>query len=86
MPVDWSRDGRYVLGCSRPQNVAIWVVPLFGDRKPLRYLNTASNETWPKLSPDGQWIAYVSDENRQKEVFSESRREEVADFDQGRRL
>ncbi len=33
-------------------------------------LNTAANETSPRLSPDGRWLAYVSDESGRPEVYA----------------
>ncbi|HWU36712.1 MAG TPA: hypothetical protein VN203_03635, partial [Candidatus Acidoferrum sp.] len=47
----------------------LWVIPLFGDRKPFPYLNTEFNEMNAKLSPNGQWLAYASDESRRFEVY-----------------
>jgi eukaryotic-like serine/threonine-protein kinase len=44
-------------------------LPLFGDRKPFPYLNTEFNEHYAKLSPSGQWLAYVSDETKREEVY-----------------
>jgi Tol biopolymer transport system component len=35
--------------------------------KPL--LNTRYNETHPELSPDGKWLAYVSDESGREEIY-----------------
>ena len=73
MPVmDWSHDGRYIveeIGGDLRTGYAIWVSPLFGDRKPFPYLRTSFNEMSAKLSPDGQWLAYVSDETRREEVY-----------------
>ena len=37
--------------------------------KPYPYLNSEFNETSAKLSPDGKWLAYVSDESKRKEVY-----------------
>ncbi|HYL37609.1 MAG TPA: protein kinase [Bryobacteraceae bacterium] len=70
-PVDWSRDGRYIIESSLdPKTKAdVWVLPLFGDRKPFPYLQTEFNELDAKLSPNGQWLAYVSDETRRNEVY-----------------
>jgi hypothetical protein len=48
------------------------VLPLFGDRKPFPYLQTDFNETNAKLSPNGQWLAYVSDETKRTEVYVQS--------------
>jgi len=40
----------------------IWMLPLEGDRKPSAFQNTAANEDAARFSPDGHWIAYVSNE------------------------
>jgi hypothetical protein len=44
-------------------------LPLFGERKPFPYLQTSFNEMSAKLSPSGQWLAYVSDETRREEIY-----------------
>jgi eukaryotic-like serine/threonine-protein kinase len=71
-PDDWSHDGRYIIeeinGRSKTGS-DIWVLPLFGDRKPFPYLQTEFNERQAKLSPNGQWLAYVSDETKRNEVY-----------------
>jgi serine/threonine protein kinase/Tol biopolymer transport system component len=74
---DWSRDGRYLIEeLARFSNSKtgsdIWVLPLFGDRKPFPYLQTEFQETSAKLSPNGQWLAYVSDETKRNEVYVQS--------------
>ena len=69
---DWSRDGKYILEeqAGDPKTgYDIWVLPLFGDRKPYPYLHTEFNERWAKLSPNGQWLVYVSDESKRYEVY-----------------
>lgn len=76
-PQDWSRDGRYIIEqVSSPEtNQDIWVIPLTGDKsgdkpgKPFPYLQAPFNETWAKLSPDGKWLAYTSDETTRNEVY-----------------
>ena len=70
-PNDWSRDGRYIIeGVRDPKTKNdIWVLPLFGDRKPFPYLQTEFNEQYAKLSPNGQWLAYASDETKRLEVY-----------------
>jgi Tol biopolymer transport system component len=73
-PTDWSRDGRYIL-FSRGSNLtgsakaSIWVLPLFGDRKPFPYLQTQFNVQDGSFSPDGRWVAYASDESGTYEVY-----------------
>jgi eukaryotic-like serine/threonine-protein kinase len=73
-PLDWSRDGRYLLYRQiGPQtNHDIFVLPTSGDRKPFPYLQTPAMENGGAFSPDGRWIAYASDESGRVEVYVES--------------
>lgn len=45
------------------------MLPLDGDRKPAPVLQMPFNETQGSFSPDGRWIAYVSDESGRPEVY-----------------
>jgi Tol biopolymer transport system component len=47
----------------------IWAVPLEGDRKPQPVIQTRFDERLPVLSPDGHWLAYLSDETGRPELF-----------------
>jgi Tol biopolymer transport system component len=42
---------------------------LDGDRKPEPFMATDADERDARFSPDGQWLAYVSDETGRDEVF-----------------
>jgi Tol biopolymer transport system component len=70
---DWSRDGRYllyrVITSGQTLNADIWALPLDGDRKPFPVLRTRFEERDAQFSPDGDWIAYHSDESGQHEVY-----------------
>jgi len=69
---DWSRDGRYIMYEQGPDlNLQLWVLPMFGDGKPFAYTNTASKvqERGGTFSPDGRWVAYMSDEGGRPEIF-----------------
>ncbi len=70
-PTDWSRDGRFILYENLdPQTKSdLWVLPLSGDKKPQPFLQTPFNETMGRFSPDGKWIAYVSDESGTAQVY-----------------
>jgi eukaryotic-like serine/threonine-protein kinase len=71
-PIDWSPDGRYIIEnrIANPNTEAdIWVLPLFGDRKPFPYIRTEFAETGGKLSPDGRWLAYSSQETGRTEIY-----------------
>jgi serine/threonine protein kinase len=71
-PMDWSKDGHYLIAetIGNPKTgMDIWVLPTFGDRKPIPYLHTEANERLAKLSPNGKWLAYMSDESNRNEVY-----------------
>lgn len=72
-PYSWSRDGDWLLAFERTAEKG-WDVsaigmsgPEAGKAKPL--VSTNANEFFPSFSPDGRWIAYVSDESGQDEVY-----------------
>ena len=70
-PTDWSPDGRYLL-FTRQDPVTLkdlWALPLFGDRRAFPVVQTQFIEEQAHLSPDGQWIAYVSNESGRWEVY-----------------
>jgi serine/threonine protein kinase/Tol biopolymer transport system component len=70
-PADWSVDGQHLAYYRSDPKQAndIWVLPLFGDRKPFPLIQTEFNEWQPQFSPDGKWIAYASDESGISEVY-----------------
>jgi len=70
MIVDWSRDGRYLIENSVDGN--IWVIPQFGDKKPFPYVRSDYTKSEAKLSPSGQWLAYVSNESKRNEIYVET--------------
>jgi len=71
---DWSRDGRYLVFESNDPKTKfdLWILPMTGDRKPYPFLRTDFNETHSQISPDGRWVAYVSDESGRAEVYIQS--------------
>jgi len=70
-PSDLSRNGRYLLYDSQDPKTAfdIWVLPLQGNRKPFPFLSTNFNEGDAHFSPDGHWVAYLSDESGRDEIY-----------------
>jgi Tol biopolymer transport system component len=67
----WSDDGRFLMYHSAdPQTENdIWVLPMEGDRKPWVFLKTNFSERHGMFSPDGRWVAYMSDESGRQEVY-----------------
>ncbi len=72
-PMSWSADGKFLLchtGASTPQTGNdIWVLPLFGERKPFPFLRTRFTERDARFSPDGRWVVYQSNESGRTEVY-----------------
>ena len=68
-PDDWSLDGKYILYETQDD---LWVLPMTGDRKPIKYLNTPFTEWSGSFSPDAKWIAYTSNESGRDEVYIQS--------------
>jgi Tol biopolymer transport system component len=74
IPYDWSADGRHILyeEAGTGTGSDLWVLPITGERKPVPFLQTAFNETQGQFSPDGHWVAYISDESGRNEVYVRS--------------
>jgi Tol biopolymer transport system component len=71
-PVSWSPDGKHIIySMQDPKNgVDLWMVDLDGEKKTAPLIATPANETHARVSPDGKWIAYVSDVTAgQKEIY-----------------
>jgi Tol biopolymer transport system component len=47
----------------------IWILPMEGDRQPRLFLESRFNLRYPEFSPDGHWLAYVSNESGSYEVY-----------------
>jgi len=70
-PESWSPDGRtlaYTVG-NKQTGADIFVLNLDGDRKPRPLVQTKFTEGSPKFSPDGQWVAYCSNESGRAEGY-----------------
>lgn len=73
-PHCWSPDGRILafIEVNPTTGRDIWLLPVEGERKPYPFLQTQFNESAPRFSPDGRWLAYVSDESGRFEVYVQS--------------
>ncbi len=70
-PESWSPDGKVLAFTQTDLKTGrdIWLVSPDGDRTPKPFLRTPFAEGKAKFSPDGRWIAYVSDESGRFEVY-----------------
>jgi Tol biopolymer transport system component len=78
VPMSWSRDGQLLafIEINPTTQRDIWVLRM-GDlsagsgqvRKAQPFLQTAFDESVPRFSPDGRWLAYISDESGRYEVY-----------------
>jgi Tol biopolymer transport system component len=70
-PTDVSRDGRFLLyrELSSERRGDLKVLPFTGERRPFTFLATPFDEDSATISPDGRWVAFVSDEAGKKEVY-----------------
>jgi Tol biopolymer transport system component len=68
----WSADGRfiaYIGGGGIIVRSDVWVLPLTGDRKPYPFIDSTFVESQGQFSPDGRWMAYMSNESGRQEVY-----------------
>ena len=71
VPGSWSPDGKFLLyspvypdtGCD------IFVLPMEVDSKPRPFVQTKFDEYDPRFSPDGHWVAYISNETGRGEIY-----------------
>src|SRR5262249_34149024 len=47
----------------------LWLLPLQGDHKPVKYLDSPFEERHAQFSTDDKWMAYSSDESGQFQVY-----------------
>jgi serine/threonine-protein kinase len=69
---DWTSDGRMLLvdaSFNRTGIYDIFILPVEGDRTPKPLLATRFNEWGARVSPNGRWLAYVSNESGRDEVY-----------------
>ncbi|MBN1570357.1 MAG: serine/threonine-protein kinase [Acidobacteria bacterium] len=83
-PSSLSKDMKILLGSIRPPGRRIDNIGMLtmGENPQWRLLwrNDEYNETQPRISPDGEWIAYTSNESGHNEVYVRS----LSDVERGR--
>ena len=70
----WTPDGKYItyLWGEGQKQVSLWILPVGGDEKPKAVVqppSAQSNLLHYRVSPDGRWVAYASDESGQDEIY-----------------
>lgn len=69
-PMDWSRDGKYlVYAQSNGGLFDLWALPLAPQGKPFLVAPPPFDKPDGQLSPDGHWLAYTSNESGRYEVY-----------------
>jgi Tol biopolymer transport system component len=73
-PTDWTPSDVLVVERTSPNagrrgSYDLWQVPLSGKREPSPLLNSPASEIHGRVSPNGRWLAYVSDEAGEREVY-----------------
>ena len=73
-PHSWSPDGRFIIFLRRGVKTRfdMYALSLNGERKETLLLNSTFEERSPRLSPDGKWLAYASDDTGNLEVYVQS--------------
>jgi Tol biopolymer transport system component len=73
IPTSWSADGRFILFQTQSPNADIFRLSV-SDSVVTPFANSRFSEIAGRFSPDGRWVAFVSDETGRSEVY-------VAPFD-----
>jgi Tol biopolymer transport system component len=68
---DWSPDGRWILvqRSGTTTRGDVWLLPTQPGAGPRPLIDTKANETCGQFSPDGKWVAYVSDESGRNQIY-----------------
>ena len=73
IPEDWSADGRFLSFTATPvtgkRNTQLWIAETGGARRLIPFSVDAPSQVDSRISPDGRWIAYDSDESGKSEVY-----------------
>jgi eukaryotic-like serine/threonine-protein kinase len=68
-PTSVSPDGKWLIVHVLSDQTDVWRVPLLGDGDPTKILDSPQADLSARISPDGKWLAYVSDKTGRWELF-----------------
>jgi Tol biopolymer transport system component len=73
-PSDWSLDGKHLAYTANSQGTSddVWLLAMTGARKPAPLLQSPFSERHAQFSPDGQWLAFTSNETGRDDVYVQS--------------
>jgi eukaryotic-like serine/threonine-protein kinase len=70
----WSPDGRYLIFRQQKEDKiserTLWVLQMTGEKKPYPLFAASHSQQWgATFSPDGRWVAYISNESGDPEIY-----------------
>jgi eukaryotic-like serine/threonine-protein kinase len=71
-PTSWTADGKILLFheyIGSEYKSQIWMLPVGGVKRKPQFTGTSFSERSAQISPDGRWMAYLSDESGKFEVY-----------------
>lgn len=75
-PADWSANGVLLFDSQDTTKGSgrweLWALPLNGDKEPFPFLQEKFDVGGGQFSPDGRWVAYLSNESGHSEIFVRS--------------
>ena len=70
-PEDWSPDGAHiVVNYGAGGGSDLWVFPVDGEEQPYSFIAGGFDEGYGRFSPDGKWLAYLSNESGGYELYA----------------
>ena len=71
VPASWADHGKTLVftGWRSAYMSGIGILSMEGDRKSKFLLDEGYHESHPRISPDGRWMAYTSNEKKREEVY-----------------
>jgi eukaryotic-like serine/threonine-protein kinase len=72
--LDWSPDGQYLLYSENTSATGtdLWIMPNAEPRRPFAFATGPLNQVRGEFAPDGNWIAYDSNESGRFEIYIQS--------------
>jgi serine/threonine protein kinase/Tol biopolymer transport system component len=73
-PVDWSRDGQWIVMTQLDQDTSqnVWLLDASGTKPATIVVRGPVRDNAGPISPDGRWIAYTSEDSGRFEVYVQS--------------